>query len=216
MRQKLNENPLVQAIVLGVLALIVGFIVFTRVVSTGAEESPVAPEPSEISAADPAATAPATTAPATGTPAPEAAAPTEAAPPPGAGDAVSTTEFVAGKGLPPEVVKAYAQGDVVVLLIVRGNGSDDLRVKRALADVRNRPDTTVIVVRAVDIANYSRITQGVNVNRTPALVVIEPRDRTEGPVPRATVAYGFRGRESVNQAVRDALYTGKENLPYYP
>jgi hypothetical protein len=30
------------------------------------------------------------------------------------------------------------------------------------------------------------------------------------------VSYGFRGPQSVLQAVKDAQYKGKTNLPYYP
>jgi hypothetical protein len=45
--------------------------------------------------------------------------------------------------------------------------------------------------------------------------VVRPRDLSGG-VPQASVSYGFRGPDSVEQAVRDALYDGKSNLPYYP
>jgi hypothetical protein len=55
----------------------------------------------------------------------------------------------------------------------------------------------------------------VNVNRVPALVVVRPKKLTHGP-PVASVSYGFRGPDSVRQAVRDALYKGPTNLPYYP
>jgi hypothetical protein len=71
------------------------------------------------------------------------------------------------------------------------------------------------VARAKDVAGYSRITQGVGVNRAPALVVVRPRD-VSGSVPQAQVSYGFRNSQSVVQAVHDALYTGRDNLPYSP
>jgi hypothetical protein len=82
--------------------------------------------------------------------------------------------------------------------------------------LRSRGDTSVFIVKAFDIAKYSRITQGVNVQRTPALVVVQPKHLTQGPLPTATVGYGFRGGGSIDQAVRDALYSGHDNLPYYP
>src|SRR6266513_1240322 len=45
--------------------------------------------------------------------------------------------------------------------------------------------------------------------------VVRPR-RISGSVPEAQVSYGFRNSQSVVQAVHDALYTGHDNLPYYP
>jgi hypothetical protein len=56
----------------------------------------------------------------------------------------------------------------------------------------------------------------VDLNRTPALVVVQPKRLTEGAMPVATVAYGFRGASSARQALDDALYDGPQNLPYYP
>ena len=52
-------------------------------------------------------------------------------------------------------------------------------------------------------------------NRVPALIVLRPRHLTHG-TPTASVSYGFRGPDSVDQAVSDALYKGPRNLPYYP
>jgi hypothetical protein len=72
----------------------------------------------------------------------------------------------------------------------------------------------VFVSRAKDIARYSRITQGVGVDRVPALVVVRPR--RESSVPEAQVSYGFRDSQGVVQAVHDALYSGRDDLPYYP
>jgi hypothetical protein len=73
----------------------------------------------------------------------------------------------------------------------------------------------VFVTRAKDVARYSRITQGVGVDRAPALVVVRPR-KESGPVPEAQVSYGFRSSQSVVQAVHDALYQGPDDLPYSP
>jgi hypothetical protein len=74
----------------------------------------------------------------------------------------------------------------------------------------------VFIVKAFDVAKYSRIAQGVNLNRTPALVVVQPKRLTQGPLPEATVFYGYRGKQSVDQQIDDALYDGRRNLPYSP
>jgi hypothetical protein len=43
------------------------------------------------------------------------------------------------------------------------------------------------------------------------------RPRSKGvSMPEAQVSYGFRNSQSVVQAVHDALYKGRDNLPYYP
>ena len=104
----------------------------------------------------------------------------------------------------------------MTLLIVRENGIDDQTVGGTVEALRSRADTAVFVTPAAGIAKYSRITQGVDVERTPALVVVRPRRLTEGPTPVATVSYGFRGPQSVDQAVDDALYAGATDIPYYP
>jgi hypothetical protein len=74
----------------------------------------------------------------------------------------------------------------------------------------------LFVLPAKNISKYSRIVSGVDVDRVPALVVISPKRLTHGGLPSASVSYGFRGPKSVVQAVEDAEYTGKTNLPYYP
>ncbi len=228
MRDTLNNNPLVQAAAIGVLALIVGFLLLTRVMG----QSEPAPEPASTdpasASAEPAAATDATATPAADPTAPQAestapaatdasgVAPTDAAVATPAAEAESTGEFVAGPGLPADVVKAYADGKVVVLLVELETGIDDRKVERTVEALRSRGDTAVFLVPAEKIADYSRITQGVDVERTPALVVLRPRRLTKGSVPVASVAYGFRGPQSVNQAVEDALYKGRKDIPYYP
>jgi hypothetical protein len=46
-------------------------------------------------------------------------------------------------------------------------------------------------------------------------VVVRPRTKA-GSVPEAQVSYGFRNSQSVVQAVHDALYNGRDDLPYSP
>ena len=213
MREKLNENPLAQAAVIGVLALIVGFMLIKNMGGGGGggEALPTTAAPSPTGEA--AAPAPATTAPATGAPATAPEAGSEPAPATGGNGGA---EFTAGKGLPKDVAQAFDDNKVVVLLIVRGSATDDRKVEPMVAALRERKDTAVWIVKAFDVAKYSRIATGVDVQRTPALVVVQPKRLTHGPLPKATVTYGFRGKQNIDQQVEDALYSGPENLSYSP
>lgn len=219
MRKALNDNPIAQVAVLGVLAVVVGFFLLTRMSSkssepstdTSATEASVVPG-TVTSPTDTTATTPSTAVPdATAT---EGAAPTTPSTDPAA-EAAAAGEFVAGPGLPTPVVQAYAANKVVVLLVVRRKGIDDEAVKAGLAQQGNTPDVALFVTNAGHISRYSRIATGVNVDRVPALIVLRPRKLTQG-TPVATVSYGFRGPDSVAQAINDALYKGPTNLPYYP
>ena len=70
------------------------------------------------------------------------------------------------------------------------------------------------VVPVDKIARYAAITQGVKVERVPALIVIRPKHLDHG-VPIASVSYGFQSLESIVQAVFDARYRGP-TLSYHP
>ncbi len=124
--------------------------------------------------------------------------------------------FKAGPGLPKAVVEAYDDGKVIVLLVIRNSGITDRRVETIVESLRGRSALGVFTTRAAEIFNYSRITQGVEVTRVPALVVVQPRKLSAGQLPSASVSYGFRGVASVNQAIEDALYAGRSDLPFYP
>ena len=212
MRQKLNENPLYQAAFIGVLALLIGLMLMLRMGGGGASPPPEAGDTGTLtpSAADPAAAvAPA----APGGVAPVDAggsAPTPAASP--SGDA----ELKAGPGLPEYVASSYNGGDTVGLLVLNHRGIDDRDLAATVATVGTRSGVAVFVSDVKNVADYSRITEGVDLNRTPALVVLRPKHLTDGSMPTATVAYGFRGAGSVQQAFADALYDGRSDLPYYP
>jgi hypothetical protein len=226
-REKLNENPLVQVALLGVLALLVGFLLMTRMGGSDTATEPVA----NPVATDPATGAPLDT-PGTAAGTSPSAAPTAPATPSGTGvtpsgsgttpsDSGAATPsdplgFTAGPGLPKPVVDAYDADKVVVLLIVSKDSIDDEKVKTIAERLRDRSDTELFVVDAKQISDYSRIAQGVDVQRTPALVVLRPKKLTHGGLPTATIEYGFRGPDSVEQAVDDALYKGPADLPYYP
>jgi hypothetical protein len=211
MREALNNNPVVQLATIGVLILIAGFFFMTNMKSSSS---------SSDSTATPAAATPAPSAGAAPGTAPSGAAASTpstgvgAAPAVG-GAAVSAEALIPGPGLPRPVVQAWKSGDAIVLLIVRGGGIDDRLVRGSVEQLSGDPGTAVFVARAKQVARYSRITQGVGVSRVPALVVVRPR-KESGATPQGQVSYGFRNSQSVVQAVRDALYSGKENLPYSP
>jgi hypothetical protein len=93
--------------------------------------------------------------------------------------------------------------------------SDDRLVSRSVRGLSGDSNLAIFVVHAKGIARYSRITQGVGVSQVPALVIVRPK-RVSGSVPEAQVAYGFRDSQTVVQYVQDALYSGKDDLPYSP
>jgi hypothetical protein len=233
MREQLNNNPRVQMIVIGVMVLLGVFLLFTTVL----KKSPAPPDdgltPAEKAAekagiatpsADPAAAAATgtTTPPAdTGATDPAATAdpsaatpstPTAPAPAPDT-SAAAADGLLPTKGLPKDVLIAFAKDKTIALLVFDPKATTDKQIKQyteALASDK----VEVFEVEAEDVAKYSRITSGVSVSRTPALVVIRPRSATDN-VPTATVSYGFRDEKSVQQAFKDARYQGKV-LPAYP
>ena len=101
-------------------------------------------------------------------------------------------------------------------MIFNDDGIDDRELKAIVEQVRSREGVAVFATEVKGVADYSRITGGVDLDRTPALVVIRPEKLNDGPMPTAVVSYGFRGARSVEQALDDALYKGPTDLPYYP
>ena len=200
MRQKLNENPLAQVALIGIL-LAAAFFLLTSMGQGG--ESASEPE----AAAEPAATAstattlstaaPTTEVPTTQVPTTEAAPSTLAAPPP-----------------PRPVIAAWNSGKTVVILFVRNGGIDDDMMRAATKRLSAVPGVTVFVVPAQRIARYASIAEGVGVNRVPALVVLRPKALGNG-TPTASVSYGFQSAQSIVQAVVDANYKGR-TLTYHP
>ena len=211
MREALNDNPVAQIAVLGVLAVIVGFLLLTRVAGQSGGDSPAAPP-----TASDTSTVPSTTPPATSSDQmPSTSSDGATVSPTGSVSDAPAGKFVAGPGLPASVVQAYADDKTVVLLVLKHRGIDDDHLRRNVERLRGRSDLALFVTNAGGIARYSRITQGVSVDRVPALIVVRPRHLTHG-TPTASVSYGVRGPESVDQAIRNALYKGPRNLPYYP
>lgn len=216
MRKALNDNPVAQIAVLGVLAVVVAFLLLTKVM----HKSSGSPSTAPTAAGTPAAPSSAAGSSTSTTPSPTAdstipGVTTPGAPPAAAEAGVPTGKFAAGPGLPAPVVKAYADDETIVLLVVRNGGVDDGALRNTVERLRARSGLAVFVTPARHVSRYARITEGVNVNRVPALVVVGPRHLAHG-TPTASVSYGFRGADSVEQAIRNALYKGPTNLPYYP
>jgi hypothetical protein len=212
-RKALNENPLVQIGLIAVLALVVGVMLLTRMGGHSATSS--ATDTTATTPAAPGVTTPAGTTPAPAAGVPGAASAGSSTLPPSIAPAPEA-KFVAGPGLPARVVNAYATGKTVVLLVVRRGGIDDRILQAVTQRLHASSDLAVFIVPARHVAQYARITEGVDLNRVPALVVLRPKRLTHGPTPRASVSYGFRSVDSVLQAIRDAAYHGANNLPYYP
>jgi hypothetical protein len=225
-RKSLNNNPIVTIAVIGVLGVGVAFLLLsslskpsnssTTATSTTATSTVPGAVPTTAAppTTDPAAAASATTPPATGAVDPTTGLPVA---PAGAPSAPATVgSFVAGPGLPKAVVAAYKRGDAVALLIVKRDGIDDRAVTKGYRSVTRMRNVTAFETLAKDVARYSRMTEGVNLDRVPALVVLRPRSVNGAGPPKATVTYGFSAPEQLTQAVRDALYKGPENLPYHP
>lgn len=212
MRQALNDNPMVQLAVLAVGGVLFAVLLFTTVLA-GEETVPpptdnatapgsgaaITESSSSGTAVTPSETEPVTPAPAT--PEPSAGAPGT--------EVVPADDLVPSKGLPEDVLVALAKGQAVALLVIDPKGISDEKVKSYTERLEGRGDVAVFVVKAKNIARYSRITQGVQVSQTPALVVVSPRDRSNAELV-ASVSYGFRSPQSIDTAVEDALYDGKQ------
>lgn len=205
MRQRLNDNPLFAMAFLGVLGVVMIFLFLSR-------SNSAAPAATPTTATTPAAPGVTPAAPTTPVPATTAAPTTPTAVTPTAGTGGG---FKPGPGLPAPVVKAYQRGEVVALLVVKGNGIDDRAVRKALKGKRGEPNVAIFETYAQNVARYSRIAQGVDLNRVPALVLIRPASGTNG-MPQAMVQYGFGSADNVAQSIRDAAYKGPNALPFYP
>ncbi|MGZ5346926.1 MAG: hypothetical protein ACXWGV_04970 [Solirubrobacterales bacterium] len=215
MRKAINENRKVQALVICALLAAGALMLMTQMNKGGdvaasgefpGSETPPAAEVS-VSSVNGSVGSAAVSLPQGAT----AAAPTVAPAP----ETVSKAALKPGPGLPAPVVRAWEGGDAVVLLVAKDAAVDDRLVHDSVAALSGRAGVTVFVTPASEVARYSRIAQGVGVDRAPALVVIRPK-RLSGSVPQATVEYGFRSAQGVEQAVDDALYSGRDNVPYHP
>ena len=170
MRRALNENPVVQAALIAVLAIGVAILLLTRMGGGGEAEEPAAPATAGAAATRAGAHR------RRPTPPRRRRRPTRRPTPPGV-PATKASGFVAGPGLPEDVVKAYDDGKTVVaagparasagLLLACGARQQALRRDRRHAggDDRARDrqaarpaDTALFITHASNVAAYSRIT----------------------------------------------------------
>jgi hypothetical protein len=215
MRDAINNNPKVQLGLLGALILLVALMVLPSMM--GKKSSSDGSTTNTVSAQ---ATTPngsvdltvKTTQPPGATSAAGATGATGVAPP---ATSVDPQALVPGPGLPRPVIDSWRDGKAVVLLLVRNHGIDDRLVSASVRGLSGDSNLAIFVVHANKIARYSRITQGVGVSQVPALLIIRPKS-VSGSTPEAQVAYGFRDSQTVVQYVHDALYSGKDDLPYSP
>jgi hypothetical protein len=195
MREKLNENPLMQVAVIGVLLVVTGIFLMSSMGGGSAGEEA---ESGESSAA---------------TVSSESAA--EA--PGGLAAALAMVNRAStghARPLPHAVMAAWKDDKTVVLLFVHDGGIDDKMVKAASARLTSLPEAATFTIPASKISRYAAITEGVGVNRVPALVVVRPK-RLHQTIPTASVSYGFQSGQSIVQAVIDAGYKGP-TLDYHP
>jgi hypothetical protein len=193
MREKLNDNPLMQMAVIGVLLLGAGFFVMSSMGGKGASEESEAGAPASV-VTESTAEAPASLSSALAK--------------------VSQASAGATRPLPRPVNAAWRANKTVVLLFVRNGGIDDAIVAAATARLAALPGVAAFIAPASQVSRYASVTEGVGVNRVPALVVIRPK-RLRQTVPTASVSYGFQSGESIVQAVVDAGYRGP-TLAYHP
>lgn len=199
MRQKLNENPVAQIVLVAVLLVAGGFLLLTSMSGgeeSGAESSPAAAETTEAVTSEVP----------TGTEAGIVGTPSASA------TAVSAPSE---RSLPQAVETAYEEGSTIVLLIVHDGGIDDHLVATAAEVLEATPDVAFFSAYVSHIARYAPITGPLGVNQAPALIVIRPRHLNGGAAAPATVTYGFQSAGDIRQAVRDATYNGPQ-LTYAP
>ena len=191
MREKLNDNPVAQIVVIGILLAAAGVFAMSSMGGGGSEkeEGATSATPAIASATVGAELAP------TEIPQPRS-----------------------GVGAPPALPRsgtaAVTGTDTGVLLFIRDGGIDDRMVAGAVDRLHSLPGVATFVVPAKRIARFAAIAQSVDVNRVPALVVLRPKE-LDHSIPTASVHYGFQSPESVEQAVIDAGYKGR-TVPYHP
>ncbi|MDX6634658.1 MAG: hypothetical protein QOF06_861 [Solirubrobacterales bacterium] len=194
MREKLNDNPMAQIALVGVL-LVVAAVFLLGKMGGGSEEE----EGGGSAAADAAVAAVANEL--------EAGQQPLKLPAPGSGPGAVPAP-------PRAVVDAVDAGEIVAILFIRDGGIDDRLVTESVGKLEAIGGVATFVVPTHQLVRYVSITQGVDLSRVPALVVIRPKNLSQSYDP-ASVQYGFQSAQSVVQAVVDARYHGG-TLPYHP
>jgi hypothetical protein len=204
MRDKLNDNPMAQVGLIGLLVVVAAFMLLKP--GGGEEEETAVPTEATVTNAETGVTSTAT-----------GATPGEAVE--GAIAEASASAAAAGAAIPAPpmpapVARAYDANKTVVLLVVHDGGIDDRLVEGTTRGVAGYEDVALFVVPAMEISRYAAITLGAEVQQVPALVVMRPR-QLSGGTPQASVDTGFQTAQSVVQAIVDARYKGPEET-YYP
>lgn len=206
MREKINNNPLAQVGLIAVLLVVVAYFVMSAM---GGEESGSTTTTTSAEVTTPEGSASVT---ATITTPTVTGIPVEGAP---AATAVAGVPEVPAPPLPRPVTRAFAANRTVVLLIVKKGGLEDrITTPAVLSSLDGMEGVSLFVVPANRIARYVAITQGVRVERVPALVVVTPKHLDQGS-PTASVSYGIQRPQSIVQAVVDARYDG-HSIGYHP
>jgi hypothetical protein len=200
MRQKINDDPRFKAGFVAVLLLATLFLFMTRVKGGGDQAAP--PPPPAPASADVTAAGATTTSAAT--PSPTLPVAGTAAP----ATTPSTLPTIDDAPLPTDLVAAYNRGDTVMLLLVRESGIDDRLVKAATEQVAAASGASLFVDSVSNVSRYTQITEAINLDRVPALIVLRPK-RLSGGTATASVSYGFRDEQSIRQEIVDALYNGR-------
>lgn len=175
MRQALNDNPVAQLAIVGLLAVAVAFLLVTRVLAGGGSEEPASTESAPgvgVATGESVAEFETQLSPEEGAEAIAAASEAvEAGDAAGAMDAiagaVASGDFTAGPGLPKKLVEVYNDGKAAAVLITRKAGIEDKRLRALIARIESVGDVMVFHAYARDIARYSRITGGVDVSASP-------------------------------------------------
>jgi hypothetical protein len=210
MREKLNGNPMAQAGIVLVLLIAVGFL-FLKGMGGEEEGEEAIPTEATVSVAGTEVSGTAT-----GATAGEAVEGAIASAAEGVASASASAvgSSLPAPPLPKAVTSAYESGKIVLLLIVHDGGIDDKLAEQAVESAGSMPNTAIFVVPVGQIARYAAITLRVDVNRVPALVVMRPKELSEGSA-EASVTYGLQTPQSVDQALRDATYDGPA-VSYHP
>jgi hypothetical protein len=195
MRERLNENPMAQVALIGVLLVAAALMLLKPFGGGGESEESAGDEVAAVSTEEPAVEGAASS---------PGAVPAETA----------ATAPLPPRPLPTRFMAAYDSGKTVVLLVVDDGGIDDRLVARSTSRLATMSGVATFIVPASKIARYASITDGVGVNRVPALLVVRPKRLSHGQ-PTASVSYGFQGPQSLEQAVVDARYQGR-TLSYHP
>ncbi len=190
MREKINSDPRYQIGAIAILLLIGVFFFISKSGGGEAAEEPTTEATVAVAGTEASATATGAT---TGEAVESAVegAVENAAAEASTGAASVVPSSIEAPPPPAPVTAAYKADKTVVLLVVHDGGIDDELVKKSVETLSSLSNVATFIVPASQIYRYASITLGVEVSRVPALVVMRPRNLSDG-TPQATVSFGFR------------------------